>query len=91
MPCAKEKINPETPPYLPLLFAIDSKLNIHDGFKYSLNCADKSSPNHGSGNCAAHIGCASGCSGDSEDASSSGEIFDVLGDSSGCSGGCGGD
>ncbi|MCP5274386.1 MAG: hypothetical protein H6936_05950 [Burkholderiales bacterium] len=89
--CAKEKISPETPPYLPLLFAIDSKLNIHDGFKYSLNCADKSSPNYGSGYCAAHIGCASGCSGDSGDASSGSGIFDGSGDSSGCSGGCGGD
>lgn len=42
--CAKEKINPDRPLYLPLLFAIDSKLNIDDGFRYSLNCKDKSSP-----------------------------------------------
>lgn len=90
--CAKEKINPETPLYLPLLFSIDSRLNIDDGFRYSLNCKDKSSPNFGSGYCAAHIGCASGCAGDSGcSASTGGGIFDGSSDSGGCSGGCGGD
>ncbi len=43
--CVKENINPQMPTHLPLLFAIDDKLNIEDGFKYSLNCEDKSSPN----------------------------------------------
>jgi len=88
--CAKENINPQIPTQLPLLFAIDDKLNISDGFKYSLNCQDKSSPNFGSGYCASHIGCTSGCSGDLGSESDSG-LFDGSGDSGGCSGGCGGD
>ena len=89
--CARENINPETPLHLPLLFAIDARLNIEDGFQYSLNCQDKSSPNYGSGYCAAHIGCAAGCGGDSASSTTGSGIFDGSGDSSGCSGGCGGD
>jgi hypothetical protein len=90
--CAKNNINPATPTRLPLLFAIDSQLGIEDGFKYSLNCKDKSSPLYGDGYCAGHIGCASGCAGDSGTPSSSGGFFDGFGgDSSGCGGGCGGD
>lgn len=89
--CAKEKIKPSNPVRLPLLFAIDGMLNIEDGFKYSLNCKDKSSPLYGDGYCAGHIGCASGCGGDSAHSSDSGGFFDDFGDSSGCGGGCGGD
>ncbi len=90
--CAKEQINPATPFRLPLLFAIDAQLGIEDGFKYSLNCKDKSSPNYGGDYCACHIGCSSGCAGGSGAPSSSGGFFGgVDGDSSGCSGGgCGG-
>lgn len=91
--CAKEKINPATPVRLPLLFAIDGMLNVEDGFKYSLNCEDKSSPLYRDGYCAGHIGCASGCAGDSGGSSnSSGGFFDGFGDSGGCGGsGCSGD
>lgn len=90
--CHRSKINPNRPTRLPLIFAIDSRLNIEDGFQYSLNCKDKSSPLYGDGYCAGHIGCASGCSGDSGSTSSSGGFFDGFGgDSSGCGGGCGGD
>lgn len=90
--CAKNNINPAAPTRLPLLFAIDSQLGIEDGFIYSLNCKDKSSPLYGDGYCAGHIGCASGCAGDSGTPSSSGGFFDGFGgDSNGCGGGCGGD
>lgn len=88
--CAKEQINPNTPNKLPLLFAIDNELGIEDGFRYVLNCQDKShAGNNGSGDayCAGHIACASGCSG------SSGCAGDSVGSScsgSSCSGGCGG-
>lgn len=83
--CAQERINPAAPTRLPLLFAIDGLLRIPDGFNYSLNCQDKTSPNYGDGYCAGHIGCASGCGGDS---GSSGD----GGGESGCGGGgCGGD
>ncbi len=97
--CAKDGIDPAAPGQLPLLFAIDSQLDIEDGFTYSPNCKDKSSPAYAGGYCAGHIGCASGCSGDSGASSDSGGLFDGFGggsDSSGdggsgCGGGCGGD
>ena len=94
--CAREGINPRWPEKLPLIFAIDSMLDIPNGFKYVLNCQDKNSPNYRDGYCAGHIGCSSGCSGDSafDTGSDSPGLFDGLFDSSdgsGCGGGCGGD
>lgn len=94
--CANENINPSAPTRLPLLFEIDAMLNIEDGFSYSLNCKDKSSPTYGSGYCAGHIGCASGCGGDSVHSADSGGFFDGFGgggdsDAGGCGSGCGGD
>jgi len=93
--CAKEHINPEQPNCLPLIFAIDSQLNIPNGFKYMLDCSkkDSSSPARGEGYCASHIGCSSGCVGDSAEPAStdSGGFFSDLFDGSGCGGGCGGD
>ncbi|MNR31971.1 hypothetical protein D3C85_1495160 [compost metagenome] len=70
---------------LPLLFAIDALLNIADGYRYSLDCRDKSSPLYGDGYCAGHIGCASGCGGDS------GGSSDSCSDGGDGGGGCGGD
>lgn len=94
--CAKENINPATPLKLPLIFSIDSMLDIPNGFKYSLNCQDKNSPAQGDGYCAGHIGCSSGCAGDSgHETTESGGFFDGMFDSSSggadCGGGCGGD
>ncbi|MCY1415500.1 hypothetical protein D9M71_309850 [compost metagenome] len=83
--CAREGISPATPVQLPLLFAIDALLNIEDGYRYSLDCRDKSSPLYGDGYCAGHIGCASGCGGDSGGSCDSGS------DSGDGGGGCGGD
>ncbi|MFT3930149.1 MAG: hypothetical protein QM709_07605 [Spongiibacteraceae bacterium] len=89
--CANGAINPSRPDRLPLLFAIDALLKIEDGFNYSLNCKDRSSPLYGDSYCASHIGCTSGCGGGSTD---SGSGFDSSGDPGGCSGdsggGCGG-
>ena len=59
--CSRENINPKAPTKLPLLFAIDSLLQIEDGFKYSLDCTTKNDPAY----CGGHISCSSGCSGDS--------------------------
>jgi hypothetical protein len=42
--CIEENINPRKPTRLPLLFAIDAKLNIPGGFRYSTDC---SSPRQG--------------------------------------------
>jgi hypothetical protein len=94
--CSKEEIDPRNPNRLPMLFAIDGMLNIGDGFKYSPNCKDRSSPAYGDGYCAGHIGCTSGCAGDSGSSSDSGGFFEGIGDSGdssgcGCGGGCGGD
>lgn len=84
--CAKENIRPSRPLRLPLLFATDGLLKIEDGYTYSLNCKDKSSPLFGDGYCAEHTGGASGCQGDSADSSDPGGFFDASGDSSGCGG-----
>lgn len=97
--CAKENINPNTPFKLPLIFEIDSKLKIENGFVYSLDCKDKKTNPASDSYCAGHIGCSSGCVGESGESpdlgtdSDSGGFFDGLFDSSGadCGGGCGGD
>jgi len=36
--CLEENIDPRKPTRLPLLFALDRKLNIHDGFVYATDC-----------------------------------------------------
>jgi hypothetical protein len=69
--CNLESINPKLPSRLPMLFAIDKKLKIEDGFFYSKNCKDRSSPHYKDEYCASHIGCSSGCSGSSGDPTSS--------------------
>ncbi|MDH5654238.1 MAG: hypothetical protein OEZ39_20480 [Gammaproteobacteria bacterium] len=74
--CKREGMDPQTAPRLPVLFSIDSDLNIPDGFKYSLNCTDIDDKY-----CVGHIGCGGGCAGDG----------DAGGDGGGCGGGCGGD
>ena len=92
--CLEENINPRKPTRLPLLFALDRKLGIENGFVYTLDCgrppADTRAGGCSGGQCATHfsdlevdgttdgLGCSSGDS-------SSGD------GSSGCSGGCGGD
>lgn len=75
--CKQKNINPRNPKKLPLLFAIDKKLAIKDGFHYKLNCKKA----QGGDYCANHIGCGSGCGVDDSYSSCS----------SGCSSGCGGD
>ncbi len=87
--CAKAKINPKQPHTLPLLFALDSQLQISNGFRYDLNCQGLAR----SGYCAADIGCSSGCSGDSGDSSDNSDSSDSSdgGSDGGCGGGgCGG-
>lgn len=76
--CLKEKINPQTPSAMPLLFAIDAQLGIPGGFVYNLHCRPGDNQY-----CAGDIGCGGGCSGSSCGADSGGD--------SGCGGGCGGD
>lgn len=59
--CFRESIQPKSAHRLPILFEIDSKLNIPDGFNYDLNCLGSEDHKY----CASHIGCGSGCGGDS--------------------------
>ena len=90
--CLEENINPRKATRLPLLFAIDRKLGIANGFVYNLDCrrtiADVEPGRQSGAQCAEAFGDVSidgstdglGCSGDSG------------GDSGGCGGGgCGGD
>ncbi|QSX40683.1 glycine-rich domain-containing protein [Shewanella cyperi] len=58
--CKAEGIDPKRPSRLPLLFALDSELQIADGFSYSLDCL-----RHPGSYCASHIACGTGCSSDS--------------------------
>ena len=78
--CLRESITPNKPRKLPILFSLDAKLKIPDGFYYALNCNGPKS----NGYCATHIGCSS-VSSCSSCSSSDGDS------SSGCGGGCGGD
>lgn len=88
--CLEENISPKRPTRLPLLFAIDAKLKIDNGFHYLLDCkrvkrenADSGGPVYCGGDMSSTafdgttegFGCASG--GD-------------AGDAGGCGGGCGG-
>jgi hypothetical protein len=95
--CLEENINPKAPTRLPLLFALDTKLKIANGFFYSLDCAAL----HTMGGivyCGADLaGCGGGgcgCGGgSSHDAGSNGGGSDSGGSDggSGCGGGgCGG-
>jgi hypothetical protein len=95
--CRAENINPRSPTRLPLLFAIDAKLNIADGFRYAPDCGPLKRQG-GDGNQGATV---IHCGGDFSDASVDGST-DGFGDgggsgdgdggggSDGCGGGCGG-
>jgi hypothetical protein len=92
--CLEENINPKKATRLPLLFAIDAKLKITDGFHYILDCKGVNREGGPSGS-------AVYCGGDISSIDFDGTI-DGFGDSSssdsgdsgdsgGCGGGCGGD
>jgi hypothetical protein len=94
--CLEENINPKAPSRLPLLFAIDAKLGIADGFRYLPDCSKWKPDGQGNVHCGADLSrCGGGCGGGSGglgdswfgDASPSGG--DVVGGSCG-GGGCGG-
>lgn len=57
--CLEENINPRKPTRLPLLFALDRKLGIADGFVYQLDCGRKPSEVRDGGGggtqCASHF------------------------------------
>lgn len=90
--CHEENINPAKPTRLPLLFALDSKLNIPHGFVYAPDCSgfkrQDDSGSAGAVYCGADLGCGDSGSGSGSDSSSD---SDGGGGDSGCGGGgCGG-
>lgn len=100
--CAEENINPHQPTRLPLLFALDNKLNVANGFTYVADCrgVTRQGDDGAFVYCGADLGgSASGCGGefgggaDGHSGSDSGCGGDGGGDSGGgCGGGgCGGD
>ncbi|RLJ67859.1 glycine-rich domain-containing protein [Sulfurisoma sediminicola] len=83
--CREENIDPKNPSRLPLLFALDAKLAIADGFIYAPDCKTLTSAQGGTVHCGADLGGGDGSDGGSGDSS------DSSGDGgSGCGGGCGG-
>jgi hypothetical protein len=95
--CHRETLNPRLPAHLPRLFAMDALLEIADGFIYVDDCRDPEGGHQAARYCAAHIGCASGCSGDTgantrdNPIGRSGGGDTRCGGGSGCGSGCGGD
>jgi len=83
--CREENINPQAPSRLPLVFALDTKLGIADGFVYTPDCKTLTSAQSGTAHCGADLGSGTGSDGGSGDDSAS-----DSGDGSGCGGGCGG-
>jgi hypothetical protein len=92
--CLEENINPRKATRLPLLFALDSKLGIANGFRYDLRCKRRDMNAVASGACSGGSHCATDFSDSSFDGGTDG-----LGDGgdggggdggSGCGGGCGG-
>jgi hypothetical protein len=102
--CLEENINPRNPSRLPLLFAIDEKLGVADGFRYRPDCRKETAVGTEGGNintcCGADLGHGEGSFAGSGDSwfgggSDGGSSFggDSGGDSGGSScggGGCGG-
>jgi hypothetical protein len=80
--CREENIDPQHPSRLPLLFALDAKLGIADGFIYAPNCKVLAPGGTGTAYCGADLGSGSGSDGGSGDDSSS-----DGGDGGGCGGG----
>lgn len=89
--CLEENIHPRNATRLPLLFALDTKLGIPDGFRYAPNCDKLRRGGDGSVHCGGDFG-SSGYDGGMDGFGDSGS--DGGGDGGGgggCGGGCGGD
>jgi hypothetical protein len=100
--CKDENINPRKPTRLPLLFAIDAKLGIADGFRYVPDCSALRESGDGSVYCGGDFGSSSvdggtdgfgdgGGRGSGVDAGDGGSVDGGGGDGGGDGGGgCGG-
>ncbi len=96
--CKEEHINPSKPTRLPLLFAIDGKLGISDGFRYVPDCSALRAGGDGSAYCGGEFsssnvdGSTDGFGDSPGHGASAGEGGSSSdgGDGGGCGGGCGG-
>jgi hypothetical protein len=96
--CREDLVNPRNPERLPLLFALDTKVGIDDGFRYHLGSRPAAAAGSGTSGSDSGVhftsdfrddsidGCTDGM--DGADGSGAG---DGGGDGGGCGGGCGGD
>jgi hypothetical protein len=89
--CREENIDPRKPTRLPLLFALDAKLGVADGFRYTPDCSAlrRSDGSSGTPYCGGDFGDAS--IDGTTDGFGDGGGGDGSGDGGGCGGGCGGD
>ncbi len=85
--CKEENIDPRSPVRLPLLFAIDAKLGIADGFVYKPDCKALQGSEAGTAHCGADFSDSS-IDGGTDGFADGGA--DGGGDGGGCGGGCGG-
>ncbi|HEY7638804.1 MAG TPA: hypothetical protein VH814_03685 [Steroidobacteraceae bacterium] len=101
--CKEENINPRAATRLPLLFALDAKLGIADGFVYSPDCSRARESNAGSSGviyCGGDFveisfdgstdGFGDSLFGDSSSGHATADAGSGCGGDSGCGGGCGG-
>lgn len=94
--CREENINPRDPTRLPLLFALDAKLNVPDGFHYVADCSSVRRKSSGSDSggavyCGGDFSSTSFDGGTEGFADASSSDGGGWGDSGGCGGGgCGG-
>ena len=101
--CKDETINPRNPTRLPLLFALDGKLDLPDGFRYEANCNRRVTKYRQDGStvpaahCATDFGASSSSVGNGSSSDGFGDLGFSSADSSGgdsgssCGGsGCGG-
>jgi hypothetical protein len=93
--CKEENINPRVPTWLPLLFALDAKLDIADGFRYAADCkrVGTVSTDNSTVYCGGDFSSSSfdgGTEGFGEADSGTGVEISVGSADSGCGGGCGG-
>lgn len=94
--CQDENINPRAPTRQPLLFALDGKLNISNGFRYIADC--ESVRRQGADGPAGVVHCGGDFSSTAFDGGTNGlgdagagdGGADAGGDGGGCGGGCGG-
>lgn len=85
--CVYESIDPRNPTRLPLLFALDAKLGIANGFHYSTDCEQFRQLGVPNRYCASDFNAGSGCSGGCSGGDGG---HGCSGDGGSCGSGCGG-